>query len=232
MRQSPLFGDVAGSNCESQANVEANRPYSPPASRDCIAAPAQHPSQRLDGQSRARSRRRPVPSRWPLRDRPDSRGEGRGPRSKCFASTVGRAWGGVVDFLARLRRPHTMSSTSPVSLATFLALVFVVVLAFVALGAVAWRRAAEGRRALNRSLHDRALALDQRCDTLQDQVDALALDQRITALHHRVGRLSGTGRLTHEAARHLDAAVADLARQRHADHIADRSEPRSSRATA
>ena len=73
-----------------------------------------------------------------------------------------------------------------------------------------FRRAARARRELAERLHDQALALDQRCDTLQCQLDATALDQRIDHLLALVSFSQRHGRLEAEAARRLELYALEL----------------------
>ncbi len=79
------------------------------------------------------------------------------------------------------------------------------------------RRASRARRELAASIHDHALALDQRCDALQHQLDALTLRQRIDHLVDLVGLSERQGRLDGERARRLERYAHELreeARQR------------------
>ena len=72
------------------------------------------------------------------------------------------------------------------------------------------RRASRARRELAESLHDRALALDRRCDVLQRQVDAGALRQRIDHLLQLVSLCERQERLDSEVARRLELFVLGL----------------------
>ncbi len=72
------------------------------------------------------------------------------------------------------------------------------------------RRASQTRRELAQSLHDRALALDQRCDVLQGQLDAQEMRQRIDHLGHLVGACEHRGQLDDGAARRLELYTLEL----------------------
>ena len=74
------------------------------------------------------------------------------------------------------------------------------------LGAGLWivhRRASRARQTLSQELHDRALALDRRCDHLQEQLEKLARRQRVDHLMDLIDFGDREGRLAPEAAREL-----------------------------
>ncbi len=71
-------------------------------------------------------------------------------------------------------------------------------------------RARRGRAELARSQHDKALALDRRCDALQYQLDALSLSHRIDHLLDLVGLSERQGRLDGKVARRLEQVAYDL----------------------
>ncbi len=65
------------------------------------------------------------------------------------------------------------------------------------------RRARRGRRQLAIDLHDKALALDRRCDVLRDQIETLDEGQRIAHLFDLVAWGEAEGRFDSEVARSL-----------------------------
>ena len=72
------------------------------------------------------------------------------------------------------------------------------------------RRASRARRELAERLHDQALALDQRCDVLQRQLDAQAMQQSIDHLWRLVGSCERSGQLEGDAARRLERYTLEL----------------------
>ncbi|MCP3963837.1 MAG: hypothetical protein GY719_38865 [bacterium] len=72
------------------------------------------------------------------------------------------------------------------------------------------RRAAGARRELAERMHDQAMALDQRCDVLQQQLDVAARDQRIDHLLTLVDVSERQGRLDGAAARRLELYALEL----------------------
>ena len=72
------------------------------------------------------------------------------------------------------------------------------------------RRASRARRELAQSIHDRALALDRRCDALQRGLDGLARRQRVDHLLDLVSLCERGGRLDGERARRLERYAFEL----------------------
>ncbi len=72
------------------------------------------------------------------------------------------------------------------------------------------RRAGRARHQLTQRLHDKAFALDQRCDLLQRQLDAQEMRQRIDHLGQLVGACERRGQLDGEAARRLERYALEL----------------------
>ena len=66
-----------------------------------------------------------------------------------------------------------------------------------------YRRGRQARQQLAQSLHDHALALDQRCDTLGQRLDRLEMQRRIDHLALLVDHGERTGRLAPEVAERL-----------------------------
>ncbi len=95
-------------------------------------------------------------------------------------------------------------------LATLSLALSLVTLALAAGLLVLLRRARQARGELAQSLHDKALALDRRCDVLQRQLDALTLHQGFDRLQRLVSVSERQGRLDAGAARRLERYVLDL----------------------
>ena len=72
------------------------------------------------------------------------------------------------------------------------------------------RRASRARAELASSQHDTAMALDRRCDALQQQLDAVTRRQRIGHLQELVSVSEHLGRLDSSIARRLERYVLDL----------------------
>ena len=72
------------------------------------------------------------------------------------------------------------------------------------------RRASRARRELAESIHDRALALDKRCDALRHELDALTRRHRADHLLDLVGLCERRGRLDGERARRLERYAYEL----------------------
>lgn len=72
------------------------------------------------------------------------------------------------------------------------------------------RRASRARRELAESQHDRALALDERCDGLREQLQTLTLRHRADHLLDLVHLCERQGRLDGERARRLERYAYDL----------------------
>lgn len=72
------------------------------------------------------------------------------------------------------------------------------------------RRASRGRRELAARLHDAALALDRRCDALQEQIRTLDRRQRVDHVCDLVARGETEGRLAPEVARRLTRYASEL----------------------
>lgn len=83
-------------------------------------------------------------------------------------------------------------------------------IALAAVTGVYLRRASRARRELSQRLHDAALALDRRCDVLQDQILALDRRQRIDHLESLVDRGEAEGRLPARVTPDLRRCLADL----------------------
>ena len=73
-----------------------------------------------------------------------------------------------------------------------------------------FRRASSARRELARRLHDRSLALDQRCDLLQTHVDKLSEHRRIDHLLALVSSNQIAGLLSAPAAEALRRYILEL----------------------
>lgn len=87
----------------------------------------------------------------------------------------------------------------------WIALAFAAGAGVVAIGSIILhRRASHARQELAQRLHDHALALDQRCDTLQHQLDATIRQQRIDHLGDLVQRSERQGKLGSRTARALE----------------------------
>ncbi len=69
------------------------------------------------------------------------------------------------------------------------------------------RRARQARAELARSQHDKALALDRRCDFIQRQIDAMTRRQGIDHLQELVAVCERHGRLDAGVARRLERYV-------------------------
>jgi hypothetical protein len=95
-------------------------------------------------------------------------------------------------------------------------------LGFAALVLVFLRRASRARRELAVNIHDRALALDQRCDVLQAAIDTLAQGQRIDHLFDLIAWGEAEGRLAPETARRLRRQAAALRAESLAETTEDR----------
>jgi hypothetical protein len=65
------------------------------------------------------------------------------------------------------------------------------------------RRGRRARQQLAQSIHDHALALDQRCDTLGERLERLEMQRRIDHLALLVDHGERTGRLAPEIAERL-----------------------------
>ncbi len=72
------------------------------------------------------------------------------------------------------------------------------------------RRGRRARAELAKSQHDKALALDRRCDALQHQLDALTRRQRVDHLLDLVSLSERRGRLDADRARHLELYAIEL----------------------
>lgn len=77
-------------------------------------------------------------------------------------------------------------------------------------GLIQAHRASQAHAELAQALHDKAMALDQRCDVLQRQLDAHDLWQRIDHLSHLVSACERQGQLDAEAARRLSGTTFEL----------------------
>ncbi len=95
-------------------------------------------------------------------------------------------------------------------LATLSLALSLVTLAVAAGLAVFLRRARRARGELAQSLHDKAIALDRRCDALQRQLDRLVMGQRIDHLLDLVRVSERMERLDAAAARRLERFALDL----------------------
>ena len=80
---------------------------------------------------------------------------------------------------------------------------FVLVLLLAALAGGTWVLLRRARHQLAVDLHDKALALDRRCDAVQDQIRALGEAQRIAHLFDLVTWGEAEGRFDSEVARGL-----------------------------
>ncbi|RMH22766.1 MAG: hypothetical protein D6696_02540 [Acidobacteria bacterium] len=74
-------------------------------------------------------------------------------------------------------------------------------------------RVRRGQGELQRTIHDRALALDRRCDALERGLDRLAVEQRLDHLAALVGHARRRGLLTDAAAGELEGYVLGLRRE-------------------
>ena len=72
------------------------------------------------------------------------------------------------------------------------------------------RHSRRARHLLAQEIHDRALAMDQRCDALQKQVDQLEMRRRIDQLALLVDHGERSGRLSPEAAEKLRQQTLEL----------------------
>ncbi len=79
-----------------------------------------------------------------------------------------------------------------------------------------WRRARRARHELAVDLHDKALALDRRCDVLQDQIAAVQEAQRIAHLFDLVAWGEAEGRFDAELAHRLRRYALQLRGESHA----------------
>ena len=114
----------------------------------------------------------------------------------------------MVDSVSTLAFPFTPHEKP--MLAALSLVLSVLALALGVFVAFRQRRAGRERAVLGRDLHDRALALDRRCDVLQRQLDAVELRQRIDHLQELVAAGERTGRLDAESARRLRSFALDL----------------------
>ncbi len=92
-------------------------------------------------------------------------------------------------------------------LATLSLALSLVTLAIAAGLAILLRRAHRARGELAQRLHDKAIALDRRCDALQRQLDNLAMGQRID---HLLDLVRASERLDATAARRLERFALEL----------------------
>lgn len=83
-------------------------------------------------------------------------------------------------------------------------------LAFAALVLFFLRRARRARRSLAVNIHDRALALDRRCDVLGEAIESLTLRQRIDHLFDLIACGESEGRLDPAVARRLRRCALEL----------------------
>lgn len=86
----------------------------------------------------------------------------------------------------------------------------VALLAFAALVLIFLRRASRARRSLAVNIHDRALALDRRCDVLREAIEAVTLRQRIDHLFALITCGESEGRLDPAVARRLRRYALEL----------------------